>query len=147
MPATYTDRLDGVSTSVAVKAPCRIATTAAVGASGLGAIDGITPVARDRILRKDEADASLHGIWSAQEGAWTRALDFDGERDAVGGTVVFISEGAVNGGTSWRVDGSGPVAIGVDDIAFSRVATLFGDFIDDGLWNASDEIIDDGAWG
>lgn len=125
MPALYTDRLDGISTSTAVKPPCRVATTANITLSGLQTIDGVTVAANDRVLVKDQTDATENGIWRAQSGAWTRALDFNGTRDVVGGTQVSVNSGAVNENSYWRVDGNGVVEVGTDNIAFAPA------FIDD----------------
>lgn len=118
MPATATDRLDGISTSTAVKAPCRLKTTANHALTGLAAIDGVTPVAGDRILVGSQTDAADNGIYNASSTAWSRAKDFDGTRDAVGGTQLSVTSGTDGGGTYWRVSGYGPVVIGTDDISF-----------------------------
>ena len=122
MAATYTDRLDGTTTSVAVKPPCRVATTAAITLSGLQTIDGVTVAANDRVLVKDQADATENGIWRAQSGAWTRALDFNGTRDVVGGTWVAVNSGTVSANTYWRVSGNGTVDVGTDDIEFESTS-------------------------
>lgn len=116
MPSTITDRLNGLTTSVAVKAPCRVATTAAITLSGLQNVDGVTVEARDRVLVKDQADAVGNGIWLAQSGTWVRALDFNGSLDAVGGTLVKANEGSVNGNTFWTLGGDGALLIGTDNI-------------------------------
>ena len=119
MPSTYTDRLSGVSTSTAVKPPCRVATTANIALSGLQTIDGVTLADRDRVLVKNQTDTTSNGIWLAQAGAWTRALDFNGSRDVVGWTLLKVNEGAVNADSYWDVDGNGPVVVGTDAIAFN----------------------------
>ena len=118
MPSTATDRLAGLTTSVAVKAPCRLKTTANHALSGLSAIDGVTPAADDRILVGSNTDATENGIYNAQAGDWTRALDFDGSLDAVGGTQVSVTSGTASGGTYWRVSGNGAVDIATDEIEF-----------------------------
>lgn len=118
MPATATDRLAGLTTSVAVKAPCRLKTTANHALSGLTAVDGVTPVAGDRILVGSNTDAVENGIYVAASGAWSRALDFNGAYDAVGGTQVRVNEGTANGNTYWRVAGDGAVIFETDQIEF-----------------------------
>lgn len=118
MPSTFTSRLEGLTTSVAVKAPCRVATTAAITLSGLQTIDGVALSAGDRVLVKSQSSAIDNGIWIASVGAWTRAVDFDGTLDAVGGTQAMVLAGSVNGNTYWRVDGVGDVNIGQDGVTF-----------------------------
>lgn len=121
MPSTFTSRLEGLTTSVAVKAPCRVATTAAITLSGLQAVDGVALSAGDRVLVKNQNEAIDNGIWIASVGAWTRAADFDGTLDAVGGTQVFVLGGSTHGNTNWRVLGVGDVNIGQDEVWFAAV--------------------------
>lgn len=124
MPSTSTDRLAGLTTSVAVKPPCRIATTAPITLSGLQTIDGIVTASADRVLVKDQADPIENGIYLANSGDWVRALDFDGSLDAVGGTQVAVVAGTANANTYWRVSGSGSLTIESDEVEFE--ATVFG---------------------
>lgn len=60
------------------KASVRLATTANHALTGLTAIDGVTPVANDRILVKDQSTASANGIYVAAAGVWSRSVDADG---------------------------------------------------------------------
>lgn len=96
MPSTSIDRVTGISTSVAVKAPVRVATTAAITLSGLQTIDAITVVAGDRILVKDQTNTAQNGIYVAAVLTWTRAEDFDAGDDVVSGTVVYVRQGTAN---------------------------------------------------
>ena len=56
MPATYTDRRQGLTTAVAVKAPCRVATTANITLSGTQTVDGVALAVRDRVLVKNQTN-------------------------------------------------------------------------------------------
>lgn len=118
MPATYTDRLDGLTTSVAVKAPCRVTAITPIELSGLQSIDGVTVEAGDRVLAQAQANPVHNGIWMVGTGVWRRSLDFDGTRDAVGGTLLKVVEGSANANTYWDVVGHGPINIGSDEIQF-----------------------------
>lgn len=125
MPATYTDARDGLTTSVAVKAPCRVATTANITLSGLQTIDGVVCVAEDRVLVKNQTSAVDNGIWVVGTGAWSRALDFDGALDAVQGTLAKITSGTSNGGSIAELTTSNPIVIGTTSLSFSmRIGTL-----------------------
>src|SRR5947209_429290 len=105
-----TDRVNSVITSLAIKAPCKVASagsdinslltggTLNSGGGGLPVIDGVQVSAGDRILVKDQSDATTNGIWLAQSTAWTRDVDFDDNRDATQGTVVLVNQGTTNAG-------------------------------------------------
>lgn len=121
MSSTTTDILDGVSTTLAVKAPVRVATTANITLSGEQTIDGVAVVAGDRVLVKDQTDATENGIWKAATGAWSRAADFNGARDVVQGTAVLVTSGTLGGDYIFRLTTAAP-EIGVSSLAFSAVA-------------------------
>lgn len=57
MTSIQIDRTDGLSSSVAIKGPCRVATTANVTLSGEQTIDGVAVVTDDRVLVKDQTTA------------------------------------------------------------------------------------------
>lgn len=120
MPATATDRLNGLTTSLAVKPPCRVATTANITLSGLQTIDGVTVVAGDRVLVKDQTTQSDNGIYEANTSAWSRAPDFDGARDAAKGTLVIVHSGTTNAGTTWELTTADTVTIGTSSLTFRR---------------------------
>jgi phage-related tail fiber protein len=123
MPSTATDRLSGLTTSVAMKAPCHVATTAAITLSGLQTVDGVALAAGNRVLVKDQVDTTQNGIWNAASGTWTRAKDFDGSLDAVKGTLIPVAGGTTAGDTIWRVSSADGFEIGSGSIAF-EIATL-----------------------
>ena len=50
MTSTSTDRIDGLSAALAIKAPVRVATTANITLSGEQTIDGVAVVEHDRVL-------------------------------------------------------------------------------------------------
>lgn len=95
MPSTPESRINGITTSVAVKAPCQIATTANITLSGLQTVNGLLVAATDRVLVKDQTDTTENGIYYPATGAWTRAPDFDGNLDAVNGTRILVGTSLV----------------------------------------------------
>ncbi len=126
MTTTLTDRRNGVSEGLAVKAPVRVATTANITLSGLQTIDGVTVEADDRVLVKDQTSAVNNGIWVASTGNWTRAIDFNGARDIVKGTRVYVNEGTVNTRTVWFVSTDDTVLPGTSSITFSQGVAFTG---------------------
>lgn len=121
---TTTDRIAGLNGSVGFKAPCRAATTAAITLSGEQTIDGIAIVANDRVLVKNQSSGVDNGIYLASTGAWSRALDFNGSRDARNGTLVYVTSGTTNGGEVMALTATDPVTVGTTSLAFSSVLSL-----------------------
>ena len=97
MATAFTYQVNGASETVAIKAPCRVATTANISLSGLQTIDGIEVGEGDRVVVQDQNSASLNGIYVASAGTWTRAKDFNTSSEIAEGTLVAVSEGSVNG--------------------------------------------------
>ncbi len=116
------DRQDGVRAALGIKAPVIVASTGALTASGLQTIDGIALSEGDRILRKDEVATADNGIYVAAEGAWSRAVDFDGNTDFTCGTLIPVALGTLNAGRLYRVT-STAVGVDVSPITFSRIVT------------------------
>jgi hypothetical protein len=112
MPSTATDRLDGLSTSVAVKAPCVAVTSTNITLAGLQTYsDG------DRVLVNGQTDQTTNGIYDVSSGNWSRAKDFDGNRDAVQGTLVLVGNN-LNDGVFWQLTTPDSVVIGTSQITF-----------------------------
>jgi len=97
-----TDRIDGLETSMAIKAPVKAATTANITLAEAQTIDGISCVAGDRVLVKDQTDGTQDGIYLVVAGNWTRAKDWNSSRDATQGTMIVVKGGTVNGDSVWR---------------------------------------------
>jgi hypothetical protein len=126
MPATYNDRLDGSVAGVAAKAPVRVATTANITLSGTQTIDGVAVVADDRVLVKNQTTTTQNGIYRASATAWVREPDFNGARDVVTGTIIYVNSGTLNGGYFFRLTSANPVDIGDDAITFIRHSSSLG---------------------
>lgn len=116
---TTTDRLAGLNGSVGFKAPCRVATTAAITLSGEQTIDGVAIVAGDRVLVKNQSSGVENGIYNAGTGAWSRAIDFDGARDARNGTMVYVTSGSTNNDTIFAMSATDPVTVGTTAMTFA----------------------------
>lgn len=119
MTATHEDRNAQLSPGVAIKAPCRAATTGAITLSGEQTIDGVACVALDRVLVKNQASSIDNGIYTVATGSWSRAQDFDGNRDVVTGTFVFITSGTVNAGAFYECTTTGNIVFGSSNITFA----------------------------
>lgn len=80
---------------LAPKQSVRAATTANITLSGAQTIDGISIIAGDRVLVKNQSTASANGIYVCASGAWTRATDADTSA-AIRAAFLFVEEGTVN---------------------------------------------------
>lgn len=121
--ATTQDRIYGLIGDLGVKAPVLVATTAPITLSGTQTIDGVAVVAEDRVLVKNQSDQTTNGIYYCQASAWVRAPDFDGARDCIQGTLVFVATGTTNAGTMWQLTTTDPV-IGTSNLTFSLATPL-----------------------
>lgn len=123
MPSTATDRLNGLTTSVAVKAPVRAVTSANITLSGLQTVGGVALAEGDRVLVKDQSSPADNGIYIASTSDWTRAKDFDGNLDAVKGTLV-VTDGVSTALLFYRLTTSDPVIIGTSAITFVQASEV-----------------------
>jgi len=110
MASTITNRRFGVNAGRAIKVPCVVATTAPVTLAGEQTIDGVAVVGDDRVLVKDQADATENGIWNVSTGSWVRAADWNDVNDVGEGTLIAINQGSVNPATIWRVVTTGTIS-------------------------------------
>jgi hypothetical protein len=92
--------VDNVAQGLDVKASVRAATTANITLSGAQTIDGVSVIAGDRVLVKDQITPANNGIYVAASGAWARATDNDAWAE-VPGAFVFVEEGTVNADSGW----------------------------------------------
>lgn len=128
MPSTATDRVDGVTTSVAVKAPVVVVAQANITLSGLQTIDSVALAEGDRVLVRGQTNAVENGIYVASALAWKRAKDFDGPRDVTKGTLVVT---AANAGLAvfYRVTSNNPIIPGVSQIQFTSVSAFVSSLV------------------
>jgi hypothetical protein len=108
------------------KASVRVATTAALTwpPNTLLTIDGITTVAGDRVLIKDQVGGNLplNGIYIAATGSsWVRASDQD-QATEFPGAAVFVEEGTVNADTAWTCTTNAPVTVNTTNIFWVQFA-------------------------
>jgi hypothetical protein len=106
------------------KESVRVASTTNIDiSSGLingTSIDGVTVATGDRVLLKDQNNASENGVYVvAASGAASRATDFDEPEEVTSGVFFFVEEGASgdNRGFVLTSDG-GQQTVGTDSLTF-----------------------------
>jgi hypothetical protein len=116
--------VDAVAEGLHIHEAVKAATTTNVAlASALEAgdtLDGVTLVAGDRILVKNQSTKSENGIYVVQaSGQPVRATDFDTATEVDSGDFVFVSQGTTLAATGW-VQIATPATIGTDEISFAQ---------------------------
>lgn len=116
MPSSFNDIIDGVSTSLAVKAPVKAVALLNIALSALQTVNGVAVVAGDRVLVTNQTSAVDNGIYVVKTGDWERAKDFNGARDVAKGTLVIV----VPNMQLYAVTTTNPI-IGTTSINFSPI--------------------------
>lgn len=132
-----TDRIKGLSSTLAVKAPVLAATTAPITLSGLQTIDGVAIPSGGRVLVKDQADPIENGWYDASTSSWSRSIDANGNNDLVNGTLCVVAGGTTNGAQIWKLSGTNRVTPGtsamvfVSNLSFGAVSAFIMTLFDD----------------
>jgi hypothetical protein len=111
--------VDAVAQGLDTKASVVAATTASITLSAPQTIDGISVIAGDRVLVKNQSTASQNGIYLVAAGAWTRTTDADSWAE-LPGAFVFVEKGTANSdcGFVCTVDAGG--TLGSTSVTFTQ---------------------------
>ena len=102
------------------KQPVLVATTTNITLSGLQSIDGITVVAGDRVLVKDQTVVTNNGIYVAASETWARSTDADSNLDLVG-AVVTVLDGSASAGETFKCNFVPASTIGTTGVFWHRI--------------------------
>ena len=112
--------VDAARQGLTVKQACRVATTANITLSGTQTIDGVSVVAGDRVLVKDQTSGATNGIYVCAAGAWSRATDFDADSDLLDAAFTFVEEGTANADSGWVLTTNAPITVGTTALTFAQ---------------------------
>jgi hypothetical protein len=101
------------------KQPVLCATTANISLTGLQTLDGVTVVAGDRVLVKNQSTTFQNGIYLASATAWSRAPDADVWTDLIS-AITFIETGSTLSGTAWYCTAQPGGTIGTTAVTWSN---------------------------
>jgi hypothetical protein len=87
--------VDTIAQGLDAKASCRVATTDNITLSGTQTIDGISVVAGNRVLVKNQTLSQHNGIYICDASTWTRATDAN-TWDSLVSLFAFVERGTVN---------------------------------------------------
>lgn len=109
---------DALKNGLDIKASVRAATTANITLTGAQTIDGVSVIAGDRVLVKNQSTTSANGIYVAAAGSWSRATDADASAEVTAGLYTFVTEGTVNGDSGWVLTTDDPITLGSTSLTF-----------------------------
>lgn len=138
--AANKDYVDSVSQGLDPKQSVKAATTVAGGNIVLNGplnVDGVSLVAGNRVLVKNQTLPEENGIYVVQTGAWTRASDTDTWAELVS-AYVFVEQGTTNADSGWlcTVDSGGTLGTtAVDWVQFSQAGTVTASNVGTGTVN------------
>lgn len=92
--------VDSVAQGLDAKQSVRVATTANITLSATQTIDGVSVVAGDRVLVKNQTTTSQNGIYIVAAGAWSRATDMNLWSE-VPNAFTFVEAGTTQSDTQW----------------------------------------------
>lgn len=112
--------VDGVAQGLDIKDSVKAATTANITLSGTQTIDGVSILADDRVLVKDQSTGSENGIYLCKAGAWARTTDFAVGQDEAG-AFTFIEQGTSQADAGFVcTNNKGGGVVGTDALVFSQ---------------------------
>jgi hypothetical protein len=117
--------VDSVASGLDIKKSVRVSTTTSGTLSTSFAsgqtIDGITLSSENRILIKDQTDASENGIYTVNpSGAPTRSSDANNSEDVTAGMFMFVEEGAINGDKGFVLTTNDTITLGTTNLSFTQ---------------------------
>ena len=132
--------VDSVANGLDVKASVRVATTGnlsatynngagtlTASANGAIAIDGVTLVANNRVLVKDQSSGFQNGFYKVStvgDGSnpyiLTRTPDADAASELTSGAFTFSEEGSANGDNGYVMSTNGAITLGTTAITFDQ---------------------------
>lgn len=111
--------VDSVAQGLDVKASVRCATTANITLSGTQTIDGVSVVAGDRVLVKNQTAPAQNGIYVVAASTWSRSADADTWAE-LPGAFTFVEEGTTNADTGWACTSNAGGTIGTTAITWAQ---------------------------
>jgi hypothetical protein len=111
--------VDTVAQGLDVKASVVAATTANITLSGAQTIDGVSIVAGDRVLVKNQTTQADNGIYVAASGAWARAADANTWAELVS-AYTFVEDGTTYADTGWVCTVNAGGTLGVTAVTWSQ---------------------------
>jgi len=118
---------DALVSGLDIKKSTRVATTANITLSNTQTVDNVSLVAGNRVLVKDQIDASENGIYDVVSGGgWTRSSDADNtpSGEVTSGMFTFVEDGDTSAGIGYVLVTSDPITLGTTDLTFTQFSEI-----------------------
>ena len=118
--------VDNITTGLDFKKSVIAATTANITLSGTQTVDGVGLVAGDRVLVKNQTNATENGIYDVAAGSWVRSSDANNTpiNEVSAGMYCFVEQGSVNADTGWVLTTDGTITLGTTNLTFVQFTGL-----------------------
>lgn len=116
------DAAEAAAAGIKWKPSVIAATTINISLSGAQTVDGVSCVAGDRVLVKDQSLPKDNGVYIVASGAWTRATDADTWDDLVS-QAVSVSQGSTLADTQWVCTSDAGGTLGVTSVTWASFLT------------------------
>jgi len=112
--------VDAIKQALDIKDSAIAATTANITLSGTQTIDGISVVAGNRVLVKNQSTAHENGIYVVASSTWARAADANVSAEVTPGMFTFVEQGTTNGDSGWVLTTDATITLGTTNLAFTQ---------------------------
>lgn len=132
--------VDAARSGLDVKASVRVATTTNITLSGTQTIDGVSVIAGDRVLVKNQTADEDNGIYDVSTTAWSRSDDADTSEKVTSGLFTFVEEGTTHGDAGFVLTTNQPIVLGTTPLSFTQFSDTGQVTAGDGLTKTGSEI-------
>lgn len=140
--------VDAVEQALDIKDSVQAATDGANvdlgSASDPNPIDGVTLADGDRVLLKDQTDATENGIYDSVTATdpttWTRSADADEDAEVTAGLFTFVEAGTVNNNRGFVLTTNDPITVGTTALTFTQFSGAGQITAGDGLTKTADTL-------
>lgn len=132
--------VDNAVVGIDWKPSVRAATTANITLSGEQTVDGVELSIGDRVLVKNQTNASQNGVYVVSASGWSRSSDADTSAEFTSAFAVFVEEGTTNADSGWVLTTDGSITLGTTSIAFTQFTGLGQVVAGDGLTRTGNTI-------
>lgn len=118
---------DALVSGLDIKKSTKAATTANITLSDTQTVDNVSLVAGNRVLVKDQTNASENGIYDVVSGgSWTRSSDADNtpSGEVTSGMFTFVEDGDTSAGIGYVLVTPDPITLGTTNLAFTQFSEI-----------------------